>query len=289
MTPPNSGTSDARALGAEVLITLGGVTTSLAIVAINQLILQKLGVNLLSLSYWFVLPAGGLIGGAAAASGYYATARMTHTMPSRLLMLNMVAIGVSTWILSKWVPYVTLELDDGTRLADAMPFVDYIESSARHARLTLGTRGRANLFTTGELGDLGYAREAMQLLGFVGGGGAVHLFLRNVEACKPCKRYAKSRTLLKAVSPAAFSEAMQEVDIGLPDLVDDAESVLEGKRLIGLSLFLFQCPKCRREWFRPAVVYPSGNSEVSTNLRRYEVDRDLSEALVASAAKRGRK
>jgi ABC-type Fe3+-siderophore transport system permease subunit len=83
-------------------------------------------IDFLSISFWFVIPVGGLLGGMAAASGYYVAARATQTMPSRMLLLSMIAMGALTWVLSKWVPYTMLMTGDGTRAADHMPFWDYV-------------------------------------------------------------------------------------------------------------------------------------------------------------------
>jgi hypothetical protein len=285
MSPTNTERSDARTLSIEALITLAGIGTSLGTVALNQILQQELKFNFLSMSFWFVLPAGALIGGMAAASGYYGAARLTQTMPSRLLLLNMVALGASTWILSKWLPYSTVKLSDGTHVADALSFVDYVQQGAEHARLSVGHRGRINALTTGELGSLGYAREALQLLGFMAGGLATYAALDSVEACKSCRRYANSDTLLESVGHGALQEVLDSADVHLPELVGDAKAALGAKRLLGFSLLLYQCPKCKREWFRPAVVYRSGNSQDVTKLRPYKLDGRLGKLLRSGAAR----
>lgn len=271
--------SDVRNLSIEVIITIGGIITSLVTVGLNILLGRFLDFDLLSLSFWFVLPAGALIGGMAVASGYYITARITQTMPSRWLLWNMIAIGVSTWILSKWIPYAMLKLDDGTRVADILPFWNYIKISAENTQLTIGTRSNPNAMTTGELGFLGYLREVLQLIGFIAGGFASFIFLSDLEACESCKRYAKTETLLNAASTDEFDGILSEAQISLPNVVDDACTALGMKELKGLALFLSRCPCCNQEWVRPAVVYQSGRDFTTTKLQKYLVDSEIASIL----------
>jgi hypothetical protein len=55
---------------AELLITAGGIITSTLVVALNVVLARVLDFDFLSLSLWFVIPVGALIGGFGAAGGY---------------------------------------------------------------------------------------------------------------------------------------------------------------------------------------------------------------------------
>lgn len=285
-TPGRVVGKDLRGLSSELLITVGGIVTTATVVGLNLLVTNALHFDLLSLSFWFVIPAGALIGGMAAASGYYATARLTQTMPSRTLLLNMVAIAVSAWFLTKWASYATLRLDDGTRVADLVSFWQYFVVSTESMQLAFGTRGNISAATTGELGMLGYVREGLQLVGFMVGGFASYAMLSDVEACEPCRRYARTETILNSVDPEAFDNALAEADVVLPGVGDQAQFALGKKALEGVSLYLSRCPQCNREWLRPAIVTRSGDSFTTTKLGSYSVDTDVARAVRAIRASR---
>jgi hypothetical protein len=283
-TPMAAVGQDIRGLSAELLITVAGIITTVAVVGLNLLASNSLGFDLLSFSFWLVIPAGAIIGGMAAASGYYAAARVTQTMPSRALLFNMVAIAVSAWFLSKWASYATLRLDDGTRVADLVSFWQYFVILTESMQLSIGTRGNVNAATTGELGMLGYAREALQVFGFMAGGFVTYLHLSEVEACESCRRYAKTKAVLNGVAPEEFDRALAEAAIFLPNVAFQARIALGRKALAGLSLYLSRCPSCEREWLRPAIVTRSGDSLDVTRLGRYSVDGDGEEVARAIEA-----
>jgi hypothetical protein len=288
MAPGNHSVgSDLRDLSVELLTTFGGLVTSLATVGLNYFLAQWLDFDFLSLSIGLIVPAGALSGGMAAASGYYVTARMTQTMPSRKVLWNMLAVGASTWALGQWIPYVTLKLDDGRALADLVPFWEYFKYSVQSTQLSFGTRGASHLATAGELGSLGYVREVLQLLGFTVGGLAVYGFLSNVEACQDCRRYAKTDTLLQAANTEDFDSLLRDAEISLPNLSVDAQAALGSHPLLGLTLWLCRCPRCAQEWVRPAVVYRSVRETTTKKLAPYFVDPGAASALrTGVAAKR---
>ena len=190
---------------AELLITAGGIATSIMVVLANLLVARWLDFDFLSLSFWFVVPAGALLGGFAAAGGYYLVAKWTQTMPDRRLLFNMVAVGLSTWLLYNWLDYYTLVLDDGTRVRDVASFWQYFTVAAEHMQLTIRTRASPSGVTTGELGSLGYAREALQVLGFMAGGFATYAYLATSEVCDTA---GDMRRLTLFSTPAHLSHSM---------------------------------------------------------------------------------
>lgn len=60
---------------AHALISGMGALTSIIVVCGNAYMAQHWGFNLLSVSFWFVIPAGALLGGICAASGYFLGAK----------------------------------------------------------------------------------------------------------------------------------------------------------------------------------------------------------------------
>lgn len=276
----NQMSEDVLGVSRELLIMIGGVVTSIATAGLNAVIVRYSDFNFLSLSFWLIVPVGALIGGVAAASGYYVTALWTHTMPSRRFLLEMVGIGISTWILGQWLAYATLRFEDGTPVSRYASFWEYFRFHAEHMKLRLGFRGNMNLATTGELGVLGYVREALQLAGFIVGGLAVWAFLSGKEVCDGCRKYAKVRMLLTAESPQRFQEVTAAAGLDCAD----ARYQLAGYSLLGLDLALLECPSCRRQWSRPAAVVSRGQEPaVRLPLRAYSLSMEQSAALVAAS------
>jgi hypothetical protein len=275
-TPPTS--------FAEILITAGGIVTSIMVVAANLVLARLLSFDLLSLSFWFVVPAGALIGGFAAAGGYFFVAKWTQTLPNRRILFNMVAVGLSTWLLYNWLDYYTLVLDDGTRVRDVASFSQYFTVTAEHMQLTIRTRANPSGVTTGELGSLGYAREALQALGFMAGGFATYAYLASSEVCDTCRRYTKVDLVLNAGAPESFDAILQGAGMTLPSVADDAVLALGKRRFAGLDLALLECPLCHSKWLRPAVVFQTGDSVDRERLGRYSVTHEGAQRVRQAAA-----
>lgn len=273
--------SDVKDVSSELLITVGGIFTSMLVVGANYLVTRMIDFNFLSMNLWFVIPAGALLGGFGAASGYYFTAIYLQRMPTRKLLLNMMAIGLSTWVLVKWLPYATMTLNDGRHVADVVSFIDYIKFEVEHTTLTFGTRSNVKAFTTGELGSLGYVREVLEIIGFVAGGFCMYGVLVGTEACKKCQRYTKNTKVLDNVQADRFDAVLGKVGLVLPDLVNDAKAILGDRYgFKGLSLSLHQCPSCRERWLRPALVYSDGGKQDRTaKLRQYAVNAEMADAV----------
>lgn len=277
-SPPGTLSADTRSLPAEVIITLGGIVTTVATVGINLLLAETLGFNILSLALWLVIPAGAIVGGMAAASGYYATARITQTMPTRTLLINMIAVALSAWLLTRWLGYITLTFDDGSRIADLVSFWTYFQVSIESTRLTISGAGSSGIMT-GELGTLGYVREILQIAGFSLGGFVTYRYLCEVESCRRCRKYASKKAILKNVEPSKFDNALAEMALTLPGMADDAVAAMQGRPLRALSLYLYQCPTCRSEWLRPAVVVGAGHDAPERQINRYSVDTDRAKRI----------
>jgi hypothetical protein len=266
-------------------MTAAGIGTSLLVVAVNFLVARAVNVDFLSLSFWFVFPAGALIGGCGAASGYYLVAQATHVMPTKRLLFNMVSVACSTWFLSKWLDYATLTLGDGSRARDVVSFWQYFAATTEHMRLTISTRYNPSLGNTGDLGDWGYVREAVALVGFMAGGLWTYSTLEAKEACQQCRRYTQVEVLLNGADAKAFDFTLATAGIDLPGLVDQAVAVLGQRSLAGMYLAILRCERCGTEWVRPALVVRSGRSFVQERLMRYTLSGDASSRLREAATR----
>lgn len=279
----NSFRADLRGLSKEVVTTLAGIAAAVSMVAINIVAQRVLDLDFLGLTYAFILPAGAILGGLGAAGGYYVAARLTSTLPSRRMLFEMLAIGVSTWLLMHWVDYATMRFANGTLLRDAVPFTDYLRLRTEHLQLTIESAGGTHPTTTPELGLLGYGHELVQIAGFVAGGFIMWTALKRREACTACSRYAHTLSLLQRSPSATFDDVLRRANIQLDGLAQRIARVAGAKRLVGLNLSIATCPSCRRSWLRPGAVVMEGSHPVARPIDAYPLTAAQSAALRLAA------
>ena len=273
--------AELRGLSKEVVTTLAGIAAAVGVVAINIVSQRVLDLDYLRLTYAFILPVGAILGGLGAAAGYYVAARITSTLPSRRMLFEMLAIGVSTWLLMHWVDYATMRFANGTLVRDAVPFTEYLRLRTEHLQLTMSSG--SNPTTTPELGVLGYAHELVQIAGFLAGGFIMWAGLKRREACTPCSRYAHTLPLLQRVPSATFDEVLRRAGVQLDGLPTRIAHVAGAKRLVGLNLNIATCPSCHRSWLRPGAVVMQGSHAVALQIDAYPLTAAQSAALRLAA------
>lgn len=277
-TTPNGAATAPKSsfdLGRQFILMGGGVASTITVVLLNDWISNQISINLLSLSFWLVIPAGAIVGGMVAASGYYFAARATQTMPTRRLAWSMILIALCAWLLSHWLEYAAMTLSDGTRVQDMMDFGQFFRFTTEHQSLTIRTRGNLTGIDTGELGSLGYVRETLQVLGFTLGGMIVYSLLKDVESCEVCRRYAKVTTVMRGVSAEQFDAGLSHAGVTLPGIGSQLQNAVQGRRFIGMNLQVAQCPECQAFWVRPEAIVQSGRDPEAQKLDRYNMPPDL--------------
>lgn len=272
---------------AHALMGVMGTLTSIIVVCGNAYIAQHFGINLLSISFFFVLPAGALLGGLCAASGYFLGAKWTHTQPGRWLQVSMIAIAAMAWWFARWLDYQAYAQQADTRIfgvREHHTFWEFLKHDSQHTELTFSLDGQP--FAAGEPGKLGHLREALQLAGFAAGGLLCFALLANEKTCTRCRKYATAKALLSCASPEVFDQAIKLSGVRLPNVVESAEEALSGRPLRGLDLTSFQCPTCTAVWFRVAVVVCdhsfAGRFSQGESLERIPLARYLGTAAQAA-------
>ena len=279
-TAGKSSKTRGRANGRDLTISAGGAATTAATVGLLMWIYNSYGIDLSSFSFWFVIPVGALLAGAAAASGYYFVAKWTHTMPTRRIMVNSIIIAGGAWMSLLWLKYVGMTFEDGTRVRDFVDFWTWFKITTENMSLNIGARGGSGV-ETGALGALGYVRQVIQFAGFAAGGLAVYAFLADAPICVNCRRYAKTRSLTKALEPAAFDDMIGAADVSFPGLVDAVSAVAKGKGISLIGLELQTCPECGGLQVAPQVWV--GREDSPTRLPAYSADQDLVGSIEAAA------
>jgi hypothetical protein len=180
-----------KALGGHLGVSIFGIL-SFALTVVAVVVIERLtGFNLFTLSVWVVVPAGALITGAAAASGYYFGSLFFHTKPVWFLLVQMVIVAAVAQIAIYYAEYATMVLENGTKASSLISFPDYLDRYLTKMHMRVG-RGAQD---AGEVGSFGYWLAVIQFVGFLVGGVAVFIFLKGYPTCQACGRYL--RTLFK--------------------------------------------------------------------------------------------
>jgi hypothetical protein len=180
--------SFARHIGVSVFGILSFALTVVAIVVLERLT----EFDFFTFSIWFVVPVGAAITGAAAASGYYFGSLLFHVKPGWFVLVEMVIVAALAQLAIYYTEYATMVLADGRTVSSLVSFTDYLHVylTTTHMRI-----GRIAALDTGEVGSFGYWLAVIQFVGFLAGGVAVFMFLKNHPTCQSCGRYL--RKLLK--------------------------------------------------------------------------------------------
>ncbi len=227
---------------ARVVVIAGSATTLLALAAVFAA--AHHGENIMGWYADYVIPAGALLVGMVAASGYGIAAWMTGLKMTRRLIWSVVGELALSYLIAQYGEYQHFGGD-----ASLAGFFAWFDASTR-AFAWQDSGGHA-----GEpLGVLGYGLRALELVGFVGGGALVPLGLKSKPYCDPCRTY--KRTRLVAVLPAgatgdgvqAIFAAAQKGDRALLEQEVATRGPLAGKRKAQKAtharVSLQRCPRC---------------------------------------------
>ncbi|RUX09236.1 hypothetical protein EOA27_24805 [Mesorhizobium sp. M2A.F.Ca.ET.037.01.1.1] len=163
------------------------VMVVLAVIVVNNLT----GFNVFSFSFWVVIPAGAVLTGVAAASGYYFGSLFFHTRPTWFLLVQILIVTAAAQLVIYYGEYRSLVLDDGTMASDAIGFWDYLDTYLRSMHLKAGHGGHID---SGEVGDFGYWLAVIDFIGFILGGFFVFFMLQTYPTCWKCSRYLRKIT-----------------------------------------------------------------------------------------------
>ena len=205
-------------LSKDLLVGSVGLLTSVLTALLLWWIDRQFGWSFYGLTFWVIVPVGAIVSGFVAASGYYFGARWLGIRPSWRLLVSMVAISVSCFFLIYYLSYATavvsVQGQGSIKLSKLASFGEFLDHSLRSTQLSLGRAGRQK--TSGELGAMGYALAALQVLGFSLGGFAVWAILRFTPYCESCARYLQKLSTTKRYSNSP--EELEQRFAALQDL-----------------------------------------------------------------------
>jgi hypothetical protein len=135
----------------------------------------------------FIIPAGAIIVGMLAGSGYCLFSWMSGMRVKRQLLWAIAGLQLIAYAAGQYGEYVHIDprYDDGSPV-DFLTYFDFVTQQ-------FGMQGRHG--SSGPLGLWGYGIRALEMLGFVVGGIGPLLILSRKRYCDSCQRYLRSMTL----------------------------------------------------------------------------------------------
>lgn len=276
---PQSKTPDsARDHRAEFVVAAGSFTTLIALYLVYAA--AHRGENIMGWYANYVIPAGALLVGLTAASGYGLAAWTTGLKMTPRLMWTVAGELALSYFIAQYEEFRAV-----VREGSSIGFWEWFDAATRAFAWKERSGGVGS-----PLGMLGYGLRMLEIAGFVGGGVMVPLILRAKPYCEPCRTY--KRTHLIAVLPAG---APQRV-FGKPPADEDTAAREEGlsgtqmifdaalngdrgrvkseirergsldnksaaqKRTAHVNIHLIRCPRCADGALSASLVVGKGNN-----------------------------
>ncbi len=281
---PVAAASTRRDFRSELVTAAGAGTTLLALAGVFAA--ARHGENIMGWYANYVIPAGALLVGLVAASGYGIAAWMTGLKMTRRLMWSVVAELALSYFLAQYEQYLLID-PDGLGVG----FWAWFDEVTRSFAWTQsnGSAGQS-------LGALGYGLRALEIAGFVVGGVLVPLGLKSKPYCDPCRTYMRTRlvALLPASKPSkVFSKVPVEEQQRLLDAALQGVQVLfkaasardraqvereiaalgplSAKRAASslparVAVNLVRCPRCADGYLAASMIQQKGNNVRTTQV-----------------------
>lgn len=294
---PSSSSRPAADHRSEFVVAAGSFTTLVALYIVYAL--AHRGTYIMGWYANFIIPAGALLVGMTAASGYGFAAYATGLKMTPRLMWSVAGQLALSYFIAQYEEFRMV-----IRESSPISFWEWFDITTRAFSFSdrSGAPGSA-------LGLLGYGVRALELAGFVGGGVMVPLILRARPYCDPCRTYRRSHLI--AVLPAGapervFGKVPPEEDqaareTGLAGTQAIFNAALDGQRdelesQIGshgplsekraahkrtghINVHLVRCPRCADGWLSAQLVVGKGNNASYTPLGTAALEQDRVRAL----------
>jgi hypothetical protein len=182
-----------------LVLMAGAVTTALALLGVWWLDNNTTDFHVMGWYGDYVIPAGALLVGLAAGSGYGVASYLTGFRIRRSLLLAVLALQLGAYAGAQYLEFRSLTREAPLVGADGqeLTFVQYYHLQAiSFAWDDHGRRGEP-------LGEWGYFFLGLGVIGFALGGVLAPAILMKVPYCERCALYMKTRTLALVPASAA--------------------------------------------------------------------------------------
>jgi hypothetical protein len=230
-----------------VFIAVGFVSSALTAYGLASVAVEG-GISIHLYDKWFI-PIGAMASGVAAASGYYAVARLLGRRPGTLAVVGMLASSVLTYVAVFYLEFRMIGVN-GTHANEVMSFGTFVDAMIRGSSIRFQGFSR-----TRALGALGYPLVALHAGGFLIGGGYMAARLTTPLSCKRCRRHLPTPATAQAYgSEQELAFPFQRVHQLLEDGQGSAgmaqvESLSQREADYKLAIDLSRCESCRRQYY----------------------------------------
>jgi hypothetical protein len=235
-----------RNLGALAIGTVSFVATVGLVLGIQKLI----GLNLFSLMWWGVIPAGAFLCGLLAASGYYGGAVALHVKPARFMAIAMLVLAALVQVALYYSQYALAETESGQAIRELVSFPRFVGWSLSHTRYGIIVHGYRPGGEGGglEIGALGYVVAVVQFIALSIGGLGVWAILADKPYCDDCTRYLKRVVQLQLPYGGDLSalDPVRAVEAGSSAYFDRLHQLPAGNQA-ALELDLSRCAGCGKQ------------------------------------------
>lgn len=264
----------------DLLVAAFGLLTSMAVAWVSWWLASRWDMAIYTLMLNWVIPAGAIICGMVAATGYWIGARFCNHRPSHTLLFNMVLISIITFFMTHYFHYQNEQVQ-GVAVSTLVSFPDYlvdVTSNMRYQGTGTGASG------TG-LGIWGWGVAALQIIGFSVGGWVVYGWLAATPYCDRCSKYLGKKTsrvvkwndveLMYAVFPIITQMIeqgqLQEAVVAYAALGDGDE----GRGNARLTMEVLKCSSCGHRRLRLTAEQHNGADWINVGDAMVETDELL--------------
>ena len=170
-----------------LVVGAGLITTTLALFGV-YLLNRHADENIMGWYANYVIPAGAILVGLVAASGYGLASWFAGVKITKLLLWTIVLIQIAAYFAAQYIEFTVVKpvYQDGTPLG----FWEYFDAVTR-AFAWKGTRGKPGQ----PLGMWGYGLRALEIVGFVLGSLILPIVLWKKAYCSACQVYFRTKSL----------------------------------------------------------------------------------------------
>ena len=285
-----------------LLVLYSGVATSaLALLGVYLLDSSGSDFNIMGLYGDYVIPAGAMIVGAVASSGYGIASWFSGVKISRSLLWTVLAIQIGVYFIAQYIAFSHLHLvhrEDGSPVG----FFEYYDFMAR----SFAWKNESGTGRGAPLGIWGYAFRLLEIVGFVAGSLIVPAILYKAPYCQPCQRYMRTRHLSLFAASVPFKKIKKSDTAGkATHQAEQEQAFAQGKNVSEsllkmaaenksdnfnqtlahlasakkaanklphrIILHLISCNQCHSGWLRSRLLSGKGKQLKTTELARADV------------------
>lgn len=237
---------------------------------------------------YVIIPMGTILCGIVAAIGYWIGARLFNHRPSRLLMLNIVLVSLTTFFSIHELDYSHTWVK-GVPLSEVMSYPTYLVKVTENMRYKSMSHSSSTGDDGTELGKWGWGVAVLQVAGFCLGGFLVYGLLASATYCERCSMYYK-RVWHRAIKwkeigalGQGYKRLEQLIQAGkLQTAIDQHPTMGDGGRMSNgtLGMTLTKCPGCENRQLQLLAQFQRGNQCTTVGHRIVPTQEALQKAAV---------